>query len=297
MDLDITNYDYDDILKLFKVGQHFNEEDLKRAKKQVLASHPDKSGLDKSYFLFFSSAYKILFNIYNFREKHSSTTNLNNYNENYNADTDEANALLIHKITSNKSSAQFNSWFNEQFENFKITNDYEANGYGDWLTNADVEEKEQTQKQDQCKDLNSLHKIIEEKKQILRTHNLVKKKNVCEFNNTNYCDLTNSKPEDYSSGLFSKFQYEDLKKAHTESLIPVTNEDNITNYSSLEDIRNKRASQVINPLKREEATSLLNKSKEDENNISTARAYSLFKQDELNKQRNEKFWSNLKRLN
>jgi hypothetical protein len=293
MDLDITNYDYDDILKLFKVGQHFNEEDLKRAKKQVLASHPDKSGLDKSYFLFFSSAYKILFNIYNFREKHSSTTNLNNYNENYNADTDEANALLIHKITSNKSSAQFNSWFNEQFENFKITNDYEANGYGDWLTNADVEE----QKQDQCKDLNSLHKIIEEKKQILRTHNLVKKKNVCEFNNTNYCDLTNSKPEDYSSGLFSKFQYEDLKKAHTESLIPVTNEDNITNYSSLEDIRNKRASQVINPLKREEATSLLNKSKEDENNISTARAYSLFKQDELNKQKNEKFWSNLKRLN
>lgn len=295
MDLDITNYDYEDILKLFKVGQHFNEEDLKRAKKQVLASHPDKSGLDKSYFLFFSSAYKILFNIYNFREKHSSTTNLNNYNENYNADADEANALLIHKITSNKSSAQFNSWFNEQFENFKITNDYEANGYGDWLTNADGEEQEQTQAQ--CKDLNSLHKIIEEKKQILRTHNLVKKKNVCEFNNTNYCDLTNSKPEDYSSGLFSKFQYEDLKKAHTESLIPVTNEDNITNYSSLEDIRNKRASQVISPLKHEEATSLLNKSKEDENNISTARAYSLFKQDELNKQRNEKFWSNLKRLN
>jgi hypothetical protein len=297
MDLDITNYDYEDILKLFKVGQHFNEEDLKKAKKQVLASHPDKSGLDKSYFLFFSSAYKILFNIYNFREKHSSTTNLNNYNENYNADADEANALLIHKITSNKSSAQFNSWFNEQFENFKITNDYEANGYGDWLTNADGEEKEQTQTQDQCKDLNSLHKIIEEKKQILRTHNLVKKKNVCEFNNTNYCDLTNSKPEDYSSGLFSNFQYEDLKKAHTESLIPVTNADNINNYSSLEDIRNKRASQVINPLKREEATSLLNKSKEDENNMSTARAYSLFKQDELNKQKNEKFWSNLKRLN
>jgi hypothetical protein len=43
MDLDITNYDYEDILKLFKVGQHCNEEDLKRDKKQVLASHPYKS--------------------------------------------------------------------------------------------------------------------------------------------------------------------------------------------------------------------------------------------------------------
>ena len=294
MDLDITNYDYDEILKLFNISKQFNEEDLKNAKKQVLSSHPDKSGLDKSYFLFFSSAYKILFNIYNFREKHSSLTNLNNYNENYNAEKDEINALLIHKITKNKSSAQFNIWFNEQFESFKLTNEYEANGYGDWLTNNETTSTETMEK---CKDLNSMNKIIEEKKQILRTHNLVKKREICEFNNTNYCDLTNSKPEDYSSGLFSKFQYEDLKKAHEESLIPVTNEDIKNNYSSLEDIRNKRASQSLEPLKQNEATSYLNKSKEDENNISTARAYTLFKQDELSKQKNDKFWSNLKRLN
>jgi hypothetical protein len=294
MDLDITNYDYDDILKLFKLSNQFTIEDLKKAKKQVLSSHPDKSGLDKSYFLFFSSAYKILFNIYNFREKHSSTTNLNNYNENYNAHKDEFNALLIQKVTSNKSSAQFNTWFNEQFESFKITNDYDANGYGDWLTSKDDNNNEEIVK---CKDMNSLHKIIEEKKQIARTQNLVIKKDVCEFNNTNYCDLTNSKPEDYSSGLFSKFQYEDLKKAHNESLIPVTNEDITNNYSSLEDIRTKRASQLLAPLKHDEAKSYLNKSKEDDNNISASRAYSLFKQDELNKQKNDKFWSNLKRLN
>lgn len=296
MDLDITNYDYEDILKLFNVSKQFTTEDLKKAKKQVLASHPDKSGLDKSYFLFFSSAYKILFNIYNFREKHSSTTNLNNYNENYNADKDEMNALLIHKITNNKSSAQFNNWFNEQFENFKISNEYDATGYGDWLiSNENNENNNETMAK--CKDLNSMNKIIEEKKQIARTQNLVKKRDVCEFNNTNYCDLTNSKPEDYSSGLFSKFQYEDLKKAHSESLIPVTNEDLTSNYSSLEDIRNKRASQVLDPLKRDEASKYLNKLKEDENNISASRAYSLFKQDELNKQQNDKFWSNLKRLN
>jgi hypothetical protein len=293
MDLDITNYDYEDILKLFKLPQQFNEEDLKKAKRLVLASHPDKSGLDKSYFLFFSSAYKILFNIYNFRAKHSSLTNFNNYNEDYNADKDEFNALLIQKITNNKSSAQFNTWFNEQFENFKITNEYDKNGYGDWLTSNE----DNTETLSKCKDLNSIHKIIEEKKKVLRTHNLVKKRDVCEFNNTNYCDLTNSKPEDYSSGLFSKFQYEDLKKAHIESLIPVTNEDITNNYSSLEDIRIKRASQVIGPMKHEEAMTYLNKSKEDENNISTARAYSLFKQDELNKQKNDNFWSSLKRLN
>ena len=162
MDLDITNYEYDDILKLFAVSKNFNEEDLKKAKKQVLASHPDKSGLDKSYFLFFSSAYKILFNIYNFREKHSSLTNLNNYNENYNTNKDDFNEQLLHKITNNKSSAQFNTWFNEQFENFKITNEYDKNGYGDWLSSKEANDEPIAK----CKDLNSIHKIIEEKKQI-----------------------------------------------------------------------------------------------------------------------------------
>ena len=290
MDLDITNYDYDDILKLFNISKQFNEEDLKSAKKRVLASHPDKSGLDKSYFLFFSSAYKILFNIYNFREKHSSLTNLNNYNENYSADKDEVNEELIHKIMTTKSTQEFNKWFNEQFTTMKISNDYEENGYGDWLNSTNTEEIVK------CNDLNSIHKIIEEKKKVLRSHNLIKKKTISEFNNTNYCDLTNSKPEDYSSGLFSKFQYEDLKKAHEESIIPVTNEDNTNNYTSYDDIKFKRTQESIVPMKIDEANTYLNKSKEDENNISSMRAYNLYKQDEINKKNNDKFWSNLKQL-
>ena len=290
MDLDITNYDYEDILKLFNISKQFTTEDLKNAKKRVLASHPDKSGLDKSYFLFFSSAYKILFNIYNFREKHSSLTNLNNYNENYNADKDEMNELLIHKIMTTKSTQEFNKWFNEQFNTMKISNDYEENGYGDWLNTSNTEEIVK------CTDLNSMNKIMEEKKKVLRTQMLIKKNTISEFNNNQYCDLTNSKPEDYSSGLFSKFQYEDLKKAHEESIIPVTNEDNINNYSSYDDIKLKRTQQSIVPMKNEEANKYLNKSKEDENNISSMRAYNLFKQDEINKKNNDKFWNNLKQL-
>ena len=30
---------------------------------------------------------------------------------------------------------------------------------------------------------------------------------------------------EYSSDIFSKLQYEDLKKAHTETVVPVTRED------------------------------------------------------------------------
>lgn len=290
LDLDITNYDYEDILKLFELSKNFDVEDLKNAKKKVLASHPDKSGLDKSYFLFFSSAYKILFSIYNFREKHSSLTNFNNYNDNYSAEKDEINEELIHKLINSKSKKEFNSWFNTQFESFKISNDYEKTGYGDWLNETNDEQATL------CKDLSSMNKIIEEKKKTLRSSMLVKKQEISEFNNTHYCDLTNSKPEDYSSGLFSKFQYEDLKKAHNESLIPVTNEDYISKYSSLEDIRLKRAGQSLTPLQEHEAKTYLNKSKEHENALSSMRAYNLLKQDEVSRQQNERFWSNLKRL-
>ena len=47
LDLDIDNYDLLDILKLFKIEYHFTEEDLKKVKRTVLKTHPDKSKLDK----------------------------------------------------------------------------------------------------------------------------------------------------------------------------------------------------------------------------------------------------------
>ena len=71
LDLNIDNYDLTDLLALFRLEFDFKEDDLKRVKKSVMKTHPDKSGLDKKYFLFFTSAYKIIFSIYEFRYKSS----------------------------------------------------------------------------------------------------------------------------------------------------------------------------------------------------------------------------------
>ena len=72
LDLDIDNYDLADILNLFKLEEDFDESDLKNAKKTVLKVHPDKSRLPAKYFLFYSKAYKVLYNIYEFRNKSSN---------------------------------------------------------------------------------------------------------------------------------------------------------------------------------------------------------------------------------
>jgi hypothetical protein len=63
VDLNIENYDLADILNLFYLDMPFDEEDLKKSKKIVLKTHPDKSGLKPEVFLFYSKAYKKLYSI------------------------------------------------------------------------------------------------------------------------------------------------------------------------------------------------------------------------------------------
>ena len=63
-ELNIENYNLDDILSLFHIDYNFTKEDLAAAKKLALHTHPDKSGLDQKYFIFFQKAYKILHKIY-----------------------------------------------------------------------------------------------------------------------------------------------------------------------------------------------------------------------------------------
>ena len=86
-DLDINNYDLNDILALFKIQANFDEDDLRAAKKIVLKTHPDKSGLASEYFLFYSKAYKVLFSIWEFKNK--SKKDSKNANVIYNDDSSD----------------------------------------------------------------------------------------------------------------------------------------------------------------------------------------------------------------
>ena len=51
-DLDVDNYDLEDLLELFKLDYNFSGDDLKKAKTICLQTHPDKSGLEPKYFFF-----------------------------------------------------------------------------------------------------------------------------------------------------------------------------------------------------------------------------------------------------
>ena len=279
LDLNIENYNLNDLLNLFKLKNNFTEEDLKNAKKIVLKTHPDKSKLDKKYFLFFSSAYKIVFQIYNFKSR------VDDKNTEYYIEEDENNKLLIEKILKKDN---FNEWFNKEFEKLNIKEN--NNGYEEWLKSEENMDYRTTTK-------NNMEKDIYEKKKELRS--IVKReeiKSIQELQDNNILGL--NEVEEYSSDIFSNFRYEDLKKAHIESVIPVTEEDidekNI--FNNLEQLNRHRNSENLTPLSLKQANEYLHDIKNNDEEININRAYNLALENEKNNKLNNEWWKNLRQI-
>jgi len=293
-DLDIENYNLSDILNLFKLPVDFNDEQLKNAKKIVLFTHPDKSGLPPDYFRFYSKAYKKLFLIWEFKNKNSSKINntvysvdKTNHNSQFEFSNSEKNILDNNKI---KQSDNFNKWFNEQFEKYNVKN--EEHGYGNWLiSNEDIEENKQIPQ-------NLIGVEIEKKKQQLKSLIVHKDINDIYVNNISSSNLIDDIPESYGSGLFSKLHYEDLYKAHTETVVPVTIEDynNVKKFKSHDEYIKYRSSQNTTPLSELQAKEYLSKKNKIQDEESTFCAYKLAKQSEEVEKKQQIFWGDLMKI-
>ena len=298
MDLNIENYDLDDILKLFKISKNFTEEDLKSAKKIVLKTHPDKSGLPPEYFRFYSQAYKKVYFIWKFKSS-TKDNNLKTYEEI--ASDEKIGHFSNHKkdklsdfLSSNhlKEGKNFNKWFNEQFEKNKIQSEEETNGYGEWLkSNEDVDDEKRIS-------YTLMGEEIEKKKQQVRS--LVVHKGIDEFYSgfSGASNLTGDNPECFGSDLFSSLQYEDLRKAHIESVIPVTMDDynNVKKFKNLNEYNNYRNSQDIVPLSELQAAEYLNNKNKYEEIQTTNRAYKLAQQLEESNKKQKEFWGSIMKI-
>jgi hypothetical protein len=287
VDLNIDNYNLEDLLQLFHLPINFTEQQLKNAKGLVLKTHPDKSGLNKEYFLFFSKAFKYIVKIHELRK--SSNTNSTDYDiETYENYTEEQETLINNKI-GNMSKKDFHIWFNKTFETMKIKDDNENEGYGNWLQSDDDISN------DKVNNLSEIHNIIKNKKKYLKA--IVKHNDIEDFNSNTHYDLIRGRQEDYGSGdIFGKLKFEDLKKAHTETVVPVDHDDylNREHFNNIDELNRRRTMQTTNIEYADHDTLMNNSRIEDQRNIE--RAYKLLKQDEVIQNNYNKFWSKLKRL-
>lgn len=281
LDLNIDNYNLTDLLNLFNLDYNFIEEDLKRTKKSVLMLHPDKSGLDKDIFLFFTSAYKVIYSVYNFRTSKTKSTE-------YTVEKDEQKEILLQKL---KKHSNFNKVFNEMFEQNRIKDEAEEAGYADWLkSDEDIDDRTTT--------MQTMNESFERKKKEIKAIVPVKELEDAYYSKGSSTELTGERPEYYSSDVFSKLQYEDLKKAHVESVIPVTHDDYLSRpkFKNVDEMRRNAQYNDTKPMALEQAKEYLKNRDQAQTKNDMNRAYKLAKQDEIIEQVNKKIMSQFQKL-
>jgi hypothetical protein len=143
MDLNIDHYSLHDLLRLFKLPENFTSRQLKEARKYVVEVHPDKSGLDKSYFIFFHKAYSLLNTVHSFKQKaHANMSENQSFSDILDGMEDTDKRMLATTFTTNP---KFNKEFNELFETLYVKDN---DGHGDWLkSNDDLDVSYESRKQ------------------------------------------------------------------------------------------------------------------------------------------------------
>jgi len=288
-DLNIDNYDLNDILALFKIEADFDENDLKSAKKIVLKTHPDKSGLASEYFLFYSKAYKVLFSIWEFKNK--SKKDITNSDTFFDKQKKKTLDSFLDK-EGLKDNKNFSKWFNTQFEKTKMDREDEVTGYGNWLkSDEDIDEERNIH-------YSQIGEEIEKKKKQLQAVIVHEGINDLQSNYQGATNLADSVPGNYSSDMFSNLKYEDLRKAHTETVIPVTMEDynNVKKFRNVNEYNTFRNNQNVVPLSEIQANEYLSNKNKLEEIESSKRAFKMAKQLDEGYKKQEQYWANMRTI-
>ena len=291
LDLNIDNYSLEDIFHLFKITVDFTERDLKKIKLIVLNTHPDKSSLPNEYFFFFSKAYKIIYNIYLFKNKQGNKQPVDYENVDFLNKT-ENSVLLDEYLSKNnlKNTQEFNVWFNKNFDKYK--NEKEV-GYGEWLkSDENIVSTENIKKTE-------MNDFLKEQKR--KSQALIKIDKIEEFSfqNSSYYDLNEHEKNSFTDRS-SSLQFNDLKQAHIETLIPVVEDDYflMKKYNNVNEMKSFRDSQDVSykPMSKEESLTYwktLEKQNEDKC-VKTAFYYAQQTEEILKKE--EQFWSSIKNI-
>ena len=147
-----------------------------------------------------------------------------------------------------------------------------------------------------CKTTKDFDRVLERKRSSMA--NAVSNVRVSDVisgsSNNNFIDDDEVQQEGYSSSLFGKLAYDDLKQAHENTIIPVNNNQEIK-QRNVETIRVER-SQTITPFSERQSNQILSSTRQHNEQIACERAYRLHKQDEKAKKMSELFLSKFKQL-
>ena len=177
------------------------------------------------------------------------------------------------------------------FEQAKIKTEDEETGYADWLkSEEDIDERTTT--------MQSMNETFERKKKEIRAIIPVKDLQDSYYNKGSSAELTGERPDYYSADVFARLPYEDLKKAHVESVIPITQDDYLRRpkFNSVDEMRRNADYNDTTPMALDQAKEYLRQRDQAQNKNDMNRAYKLAKQDEVIEQVNKNMMSQFQKL-
>jgi hypothetical protein len=235
-------------------------EDLKRAKKQVLMLHPDKSHLPAQYFLFYKKAFDIIVQFYDTQHKMKQEVKHEEikYQSNFHHSNDKSTTRQIaNTAKSMVENGKFQEKFNTLFEENYI--DKTKPTKNDWFSKNDplYEYDEPVTN----KNMNQTFETIKQQNQGMVVHRGIQTIQSCSSSRANqyYDDDEDDDGTYVCSDPFSKLKFDDLRKVHKDQTIFSVGEkdiEKIPKYSSMDEYSRTRES-TIQPLQREQAESLL----------------------------------------
>jgi hypothetical protein len=206
---------------------------------------------------------------------------------------------------------EFNQWFNQKFEQYRLKDDEAETGYDAWFRDTgdtDAATAESAAKEDSCGSWADKVARLNQKKQELRNKYALVERTELEYagggggsSAGGGYDLTRERPQEYSSGIFGNLRYEDLKKAHTETVIPVTEEDyyktkRFNTINELQTFRDQSRRDAYKQTSKAEQEHIYQQSKMRQEEEDTRRAFILAKQDEISRDIHKKLYSDIFRL-
>ena len=255
--LDIHMYSLQDVLDLFDLKYSITLEDMKRAKKKVLMTHPDKSKLEPKYFLFYKKAFDIVVKFYENQNKQNAIipSEKQNYEVGHHHHNKET-TLQVSKNIQAMNKEKFNEKFNELFDKNMVNKpNIERN---QWFTDEtpiyETNETVNSQNMGQIID-----KMRDDQSGLVKYRGVENLMNN-DFGNSIYDDENN---DTYvTSDPFSKLKFDDLRKVHKDQTVFGVSEKDIhkvQQYTSVDHMMRERGKQSLTPLEKQEAERILAK--------------------------------------
>lgn len=249
--LDVHMYNLKELLELFEIYDYrIDLEQIKKAKRKVLMTHPDKSKLPSKYFLFYKKAFDIVYKFYDEQNKQNQTVEKRSYKP-IDEDPDDTNAVKtkINKVKSDKFQKEFNKLFEE---NMMTKIDTSKN---DWFKKEDNDFKIDTP-------VNSgnMGQIFRQMKK--NNQDVMVYKGVQNMNYTTGESLYDDEHDSaYCSGdIFGKLKYDDLRKVHKDNTIfdvCETDYNKVQGFNNIQQLQTARNTQNLNPMNEQRANHMM----------------------------------------